>query len=77
MYQRIAAAVLWFFAGLYLGGWLALLAGISDLIGPILGISAAVLFAGDPLGIIWSRHEVAADIEPGSAGSAEELAKAA
>ena len=55
MNKRIAAAVLWFLAGWYVGGFIVLYLGVSDLIGPILGVSAAVLFGGDPLGIIWTR----------------------
>lgn len=53
MNKRVAAAVLWFFAGWYLGGYIALYLGVSGAIGPILGISAAGLFAGDPLRVIW------------------------
>ena len=77
MNKRIAAAVLWFFAGWYLGGYIALFLGISDVIGPILAISAAVLFAGDPLGLIWSGQKVPAEIAAGQDGVVEELAQAA
>ncbi len=63
MNKRIAAAVLWFFAGWYLGGYIALYLGVSDLIGPILGVSAAVLFGGDPLGIIWTRGQAVTSLE--------------
>jgi hypothetical protein len=77
MNKRIAAAVLWFFAGWYLGGYIALFLGISDLIGPILAISAALLFAGDPLGLIWSGQNVSADEAPAQETVVEELAQAA
>jgi hypothetical protein len=54
MNKRIAAGVLWLFAGWYLGNILAFYFGISDLLGPILGIAAATVVAGDPLGRIWT-----------------------
>lgn len=58
MTKRFAVALLWFLAGWYVGGYVAVFLGISDLIGPILGMSAAVLFAGDPLGIVWPHGQV-------------------
>ncbi len=51
--KRIAAAVLWFFAGWYAGAFIAYMLGVSDILGPILGITAAALFAGDPFDVIW------------------------
>lgn len=78
MNKRLAAAMLWFLAAWYLGAWVALLLGVSALLGPILGIAAAVLFAGDPLGIIWVRREAQASVvglEPES--RPEDLARAA
>jgi hypothetical protein len=77
MNKRVAATILWFLAGWYLGGYIALIVGISDLIGPILGISAAVLFGGDPLGIIWSVRGASADEAPAQETVVEELAQAA
>lgn len=56
MSKRIAAGTLWFLAGWSLGGWVAFFLGISDVLGPILGLAAAAVFAGDPLGIIWRRR---------------------
>ena len=53
MSKRIAAAVLWFFAGWYAGAFLAYMIGVSDILGPVLGITAAALFAGDPFDVIW------------------------
>jgi hypothetical protein len=53
MKKRVAAGFLWLFAGWYLGAFVAWMLGVSDLLGPILGIAAAVLIAGDPLQVIW------------------------
>jgi hypothetical protein len=54
MNKRVAAGVLWLFAGWYLGNIVAFYVGISDLLGPILGIAAAAVVAGDPLRLIWT-----------------------
>jgi hypothetical protein len=56
MNKRLLAAVLWFFAGWYLGGYISLIFGVPEAIGPVLGIAGAVVFAGDPLGIIWTKR---------------------
>ncbi len=55
MSKRIAAAILWFLAAWNLGALIALVLGVPEILGPILGIAAAAVFAGDPLGIIWAR----------------------
>lgn len=55
MVKRMTAAVLWLFAGWYLGNALAFLVGVPDLLGPILGVAAAFVFAVDPQGWIWKR----------------------
>ncbi len=57
MSKRIAAGVLWLFAGWYIGNIVAFYLGISDLFGPILGVAAAVIIAGDPLRILWTGAE--------------------
>jgi len=57
---RIASAILWLFAGWYLGNLAAFQFGLSDLFGPVLGVTAAVVVAGDPLGLLWSRARTAA-----------------
>lgn len=53
MNKRIAAALLWFLAGWYAGAYIALLFAVPGLIGPVLGVAAAAVFAGDPMGVIW------------------------
>ncbi len=55
MNKRVAAGVLWLFAGWYLGNLIAYHLGLSDLFGPVLGIVAAVMVAGDPFGLLWRR----------------------
>ena len=54
MKKRILAAVLWFYAFWYVGAMVAFALGISPLLGPIIGATAAILFAGDPRRIIWA-----------------------
>jgi len=78
MSKRIAAAVLWFAVGWYAGAYLAFYLGIADVIGPILGITAAMLFAGDPLKVIWpSRQEAAGIVEALPERPSDSLPKAA
>jgi hypothetical protein len=55
MKKRAASAVLWFYTGWYAGAMLAHALGLSIALGPILGVAAAALIAGDPRGIIWTR----------------------
>jgi len=55
MNKRVAAGVLWLFAGWYLGNLIAYHLGLSDVFGPVLGIVAAVMVAGDPFGLLWRR----------------------
>jgi hypothetical protein len=55
MSKRILAGVLWLFAGWYLGNIVAFYFGISDVLGPILGVAAALVIAGDPLRIVWTN----------------------
>ena len=64
MTKRILAAVLWFFAGWYLGAFIAFMVGVPDLLGPVLGFASAAVFAGDPLGVIWKRSDVEPVAEP-------------
>lgn len=53
MKKRVLAAVLWFYCGWYAWSVIAWVAGVSDVAGPVVGLVAAVLFAGDPLKRIW------------------------
>ncbi len=62
MGKRILAAILWFYAGWYLGAILADAFGLLPILGPWLGAVAAALFAGDPRGIIWKRTQPEAEV---------------
>jgi hypothetical protein len=53
MKKRILAGFLWFFAGWYLGAFLAFMVGVPEVVGPILGLTLAALVAGDPRHVIW------------------------
>ena len=64
MKKRVAAAVLWFYCGWYAGAMIASFVGISPALGPILGVVAAVLIAGDPRGIIWPKAQQPQTPEP-------------
>ena len=55
MKKRALSAVLWFYCGWYAGAMVAHALNVSIAIGPILGVAAAALIAGDPRGIIWTR----------------------
>ena len=59
MKKRALSAFLWFYCGWYAGAMLAHYFGISPVLGPILGATAAFLIAGDPRGLIWSRKQSA------------------
>jgi len=67
--MRIASGVLWLFAGWYIGNLLAYHAGWSMLFGPVLGIAAAVIVAGDPLGLLWKRAASRAAAEAAASGA--------
>jgi hypothetical protein len=53
MSKRIAVAVLWFLCGWFVGDLSAYVLGVHEILAPILGVAAAALSAGDPLGVIW------------------------
>ena len=55
MKKRIVAAVLWFYAGWYLGDAIAYMVGLGPAFGIILATACAAVVAGDPRGLIWSR----------------------
>jgi hypothetical protein len=64
MKKRLAAAILWFYAGWYAWAILASFLGLSELGGPVIGAAAAALIAVDPRRIIWTRRERSAARPP-------------
>jgi hypothetical protein len=55
MTKRWLSAVLWLYAGWWLGNFISDATGISELFGPALGTALAVLIAGDPFHVVWPR----------------------
>ncbi len=60
MKKRALSAVLWFYSGWYAGAMIAHVLDLSIGLGPVLGVAAAAIIAGDPRGIIWARPSTAA-----------------
>ena len=60
MTKRVLAALLWFYTGWYAGAILAEFLGVSPVLGPLLGVAAAGLIAGDPRRIIWKARTATA-----------------
>lgn len=58
MKKRIAATVLWFYAGWFAGSALAFMAGLTPALGPIVAIVGAGIVAADPRHRIWVRRAV-------------------
>ena len=58
--KRLVSIPLWFYTGWTVGAFVDYVGGMSGLtigpaLGPILGATAAALFAGDPRRLNWSR----------------------
>ena len=64
MTKRKIAAMLWFYAGLYVGSFLTGMFGVSPLLGPIIGAAAAGLIIGLPNRNIWTVRPGKATVEP-------------
>jgi NhaP-type Na+/H+ or K+/H+ antiporter len=56
MKKRITAAILWFYAGWFVGAVLAFMLGLSPALAPIVATAAAALVAGDPRRLIWTQR---------------------
>ncbi len=52
---RILSTVLWFFAAWYIANFAVVLFGANAMVGPLVGITAAVLIGGDPFRLFWTR----------------------
>jgi hypothetical protein len=59
--KRATTFALWVFSFWYLGSAIALLFGISDAVGPILGLAAGSIIALDPRRMIWTSSETRAE----------------
>jgi hypothetical protein len=55
MTKRWLAAFLWLYAGWWAGNFISDFAGVSQLLGPAIGTTLAVLIAGDPFHRIWPQ----------------------
>jgi hypothetical protein len=60
MLKRSLAVLLWFYTGWYAGALVAYHLGISEILGPIIGVAAGGLIAVDPRRIIWVAQAEAA-----------------
>ena len=58
MKKRVTAGVLWFFAAWYAWNVIAAMISVSAAPGPVFGLLAALLLAGDPFGSIWRPKPV-------------------
>jgi acyl-homoserine lactone acylase PvdQ len=67
MGKRIVAAVLWVLAGWYAGALAVEVASVPWVVAPLLGVTCAVLVAGDPLHRIWTTPRPAPQRSPASA----------
>ena len=51
---RVLSTVVWFFAGWYVANFAVAIFGANAMVGPLVGITAAVLIGGDPFRLFWS-----------------------
>jgi len=66
MKKRITAAILWFYAGWFVGALVAFALGLPAALAPILATAAAAVIAGDPRRIIWARPSTVRSVPRGS-----------
>ena len=74
MKKRVAAALLWFYATWVVWTMVAQFVGMSELLGPVLGVAAGLLAAGDPTHRIWVRAPEAVGDGPKSPSGARQVA---
>ena len=55
--KRVLASVMWIYSCWMVGGVAEFFIGTPALLGPALGIAAAVFFGLDPLGVVWHKTE--------------------
>ena len=56
MKKRLLALVLWFYAGWAIGAMCVVFLGANSLVSPLTGLTAAILFAGDPFRLFWTAR---------------------
>lgn len=66
MNKRVVAALLWFYAGWTIGSLVASTLGLSSILGPIVGIATATLFAADLRSVLRGKGD-----EPRSSSEAQ------
>ena len=62
MKKRVLSTVLWFLAGWYVANILAFVFGVSDIMGPVVGLAAAALIGGDPFHVIWTTKSTSSPV---------------
>lgn len=67
MHIRLLSAGLWFFAAAYAGSILHGISGMHELVGPIVGLTSAVLIVADPFRRLSARR-VSIATSPQAAG---------
>jgi hypothetical protein len=55
--KRIAAALLWFLVGWYLGSAASWILGVGPFLAPVAAVGLTGLVVADPRQFIWGRHE--------------------
>ena len=68
--KRLAVSALWFYSCWAFGSMLAFVAGVPDLLGPFLGVSAGAFVWLDPRHLIWNRSAQGTPAATGSAAAA-------
>ena len=63
---RVLSTVLWFFAGWYVANFAVAYFGANPIVGPMIGITAAILIGGDPFRLIWKAAPAPSPAASGS-----------
>jgi hypothetical protein len=59
--KRAVIAVLWTYSSWMIGGLGEFVIGTPAILGLAVGVAGAVLFALDPLGLVWPKRKLGAD----------------
>lgn len=60
MVKRAAIALVWFYTGWYAGAAVLHFLDLSPMVGPIVGVVAALVTVVNPNGLIWKSATIAA-----------------